>query len=184
MHKLLVYGMGISAKEQSEDKIRFDGDKYLYCQGKELDIDGWRRFLGDILRSAERIVSRELLFLDKDVIDPINPYAISEDQSCNDNRYFFGSRIRGYKDQARETILKNIENRIQDWTTVENGWKAGFVSEYARAQDKFLEHKLVGLNIVRGLTERGTEILSLLYKNVAAIDRDILLQARQIVVTT
>jgi len=187
VHSLLVYGFDVSGREKSEDKIRFDGDKYLYWQGEELDIEAWRRFPGDILRSAERILSRELLFRDSDLIDPPNPYSIRDNQSCRDNRYFFGHTIAGYKIHARETILKNIGLRVQDWATLENGklkWKPVFISEYARGQNKLLEHILIGLNILGGLTGRGTEILSVLYENVAEADRNIILQAAQILLST
>jgi hypothetical protein len=179
--------MGVAAQERSEDKIRFDGEKYLYWQGEELDIEAWRMFPGDILRSAERIISRELLFRDTDLIDPLNPYSIKDNQSCRDNRYFFGRSIPGYKIHARQTILKNIGNRIKDWTTVENGelkWTSAFISQYAQAQNKFREDILIGFNTLGGLTGRGTEILSLLYENVSGSDRNIIVQTGQIVATT
>lgn len=187
MHSLLNYGMIPGLQERSEDKIRFDGDKYLYWQGEELDIEAWRRFPGDILRTAERILSRELLFRETDLIDPINPYSIKDKQTCHDNRYFFGHGIPGYKDRARKTILSNIGNRVQDWGTIENGklkWNPGFINEYIRTQNKFLEHILIGLNTLGGLTGRGPEILSLLYENTPESDRNILVQAGQLVVTT
>ena len=187
VHSLLIYGMGVATEERSEDKIRFDGDKYLYWQGHELDIEAWRRFPGDILRTGERILSRELLFQDTDFIDPINPYPISEDQTCRDNRHFFGNRIRGYKNRGRQTIVDNIGIRAQDWMTIVNGkvkWKPAFVSQYARAQNRFLEHILIGINTVGGLTGRGTEMLSLLYHNVPETDRNIILRAGQIVAST
>ena len=121
------------------------------------------------------------------MIDPINPYSIKEDPTCHDNRHFFGCRISGYKHRARETILKNIGNRIQDWGIIENGklkWKSIFINEYIRTQNKFLEHILIGLNTLGGLTGRGPEILSILYHNTPESDRNIILQAGQVVVTT
>jgi len=187
VHSLLNYGMIPGKQERSVDKIRFDGDKYLYWQGEELDIEAWRRFPGDILRTAERILSRELLFRETDMIDPINPYSIKDNQTCHDNRYFFGCGISGYKNQARETIVKNIGNRAQDWGTSVNGilkWKPAFVNEYIRAQNKFQEHIVIGLNTLGGLTGRGQEILSLLYENTPQSDRNIRVEAGQIVITT
>jgi len=187
VHSLLVYGMHVAAGEKSEDKIRFDGNKYLYWQGEELDVEAWRRFPGDILRSAERILSRQLLFQETDFINPINPYSITENQGCKDNRYFFAHHIHGYKNQARETIIKNIGSRIQEFMRAEDGkveWKAAFVRVYILAQNTFLELILIGLNTLGGLTGRGPEILSLLYQNTPETDRHILLQAGQIVIAT
>jgi hypothetical protein len=187
VHSLLNYGMIPGLQERSVDKIRFDGDKYLYWQGEELDIEAWRRFPRDILRTAEKILSRDLLFRETDLIDVINPYSIKENETCHDNQYFFGCGISGYKRQARETIVKNIGNRAQDWGTNINGilkWTPAFVNEYIWAQNKFLEHVLIGLNTLGGLTGRGPEILSLLYKNTPQSDRNIRLEAGQIVITT
>jgi len=187
IHSLLIYGMNPDLQERSVDKIRFDGDKYLYWQGEELDIEAWRTFPEDILRRAEKILSRNLLFRETDFIDAINPYSIKEKETCHDNRYFFGDDISGYQRRARETILKNIGNRVQDWGTNENGklkWKSVFVNEYIRIQNEFLEYILIGLNTLGGLTGRGSEILSLLYQNTSESNRNIRLQAGQVVVTT
>ena len=112
---------------------------------------------------------------------------MKDNGTCHDNRYFFGHHISGYKDKARKTILGNIGNRLQDWGINENGklkWKSGFVDEYIRSQNKFLEHILIGLNTLGGLTGRGPEILSILYHNTPESDRNIILQAGQVVVTT
>ena len=63
----MVYGMKVAAQENGEDQIRFSLDnKYIYWQGRELNIESWRQFPGDILWTAERILSRELLFQNVD----------------------------------------------------------------------------------------------------------------------
>lgn len=188
VHSLMIYGLHIAAHEKSEDKIRFSSDdKYIYWQGRELEIMSWRRFPGDILHTAEKILSRELLFQDKDTIDGINPYKIIDNQSCKDNKYFFGNHMPEYSEKARRTLIGNLGDRVQDMITDEDGhmrWEDMFVKQYAVAQNKFLEYMLIALNTVGGLTGRGTEMLSLLYRNTSTTDRHMMIQDGQVVVAT
>jgi hypothetical protein len=184
----MVYGMHIAANDKGEDKIRFsDDNNFLYWEGRELEIATWRRFPGDILRKAEMILSRELLFQATDTIEDINPYDIIDNQGCRDNRYFFANHIPQYRERARERLVKNLGDRIKRMVTVEDRqmrWKDTEIDQYAAVQTKFLEHILIAFNIVGGLTGRGTEMLSVLYRNTSATDRHILIQDGQVIVAT
>lgn len=99
---------------------RFSHDKkYLYWQGRELNIESWREFPGEILRTAEKLLRRELWFQSTDVVEPFDPYKLPVDNdSCKDR---FGDHIRGHSKTARDTIIKNIGARMREIITVEGG---------------------------------------------------------------
>jgi hypothetical protein len=82
VHALMVYGMRVAKDEKGEDRIIMSDDKkYLYWGGQELDIEAWRLFPGDILRTAEKLLSRELLFQSTDFVEDFNPYELKDDET-------------------------------------------------------------------------------------------------------
>jgi hypothetical protein len=188
VHSLLVYGMNVAKNEMGEDRIRFSDDKqYLYWQGRELNIESWRRFPGDILRTAEKLLCRELLFQSTDLVEPFNPYDMNEKEGCSDNKHWFADNIPGYKTTGRNTILKNLGARMKEIVSFEDGqmkWDPVAVGKYKRAHEKLLEYLSIGFNTLGGLTGRGQEMLSLLYHNIPETDRHVLLEDGQLVAAT
>jgi hypothetical protein len=188
VHSLMVYGIHVAADDKTEDKIRFSNDdKLLYWQGRELEIAAWRQFPGDILRGAEKILSRELLFQEDDNVESINPYDIIDNQGCRDNQYFFANHIPEYRDTARKKLIGNLDGRVERMVTIKDmqiRWNDAAIDQYVVAQNRFLEHLLIAFNLVGGLTGRGTEMLSVLYRNTPETDRHMLIQDGQLIVAT
>ena len=184
VHRLMVYGLNVSRKETGEDRIRVSNDKkYIYWQGRELNIESWRRFPGDILRTTERLMSRELLFRSTDLVESFNPYEMMDNESCKDNKYWFGNHIGGHCKTARDTIIMNLGERIKEMVIMEDGqmkWNPVFVNNFKRGHEKVLEHLSIGFNTLGGLAGRGPEMLCLLYHNTPETDRHIMIQDGQL----
>ena len=148
-----------------------------------MNIESWRRFPGDILRTAEKLLSRELLFQSIDLIESFNPYEMMDNESCKNNKYWFADHIQGHSKRARDTIIQNLRERVREIVTIEDGqmkWDPVAVNNYKRSHEKFLEHLSIGFNTLGGLAGRGPEMLSLLYRNTPETDRHIMIQDGQL----
>jgi hypothetical protein len=188
VHKLMQYGLNVGQNEMGEDRIRLSHDnKYLYWQGRELNMDSWRHFPGDILRTTEKLLSRELLFRSTDLVESFNPYEIKENESCKDNKHWFGDYIAGYAKTGRNTIIRNLGERFREMARIEGGqwiWDPVAVNRYKRSHEKLKEYFVIGFNTLGGLAGRGPEMLSIQYHNTPETHRHITIQDGQLVVET
>jgi hypothetical protein len=190
IYQLMNYGMAIAKNTKGDDKIRFSADKKrCYYRRYELDISIWRAMPKDILRTAEMILSRQLLFQTSDTITPVNPYSIVDYEGITDVGHFFGDTIPDYRHIARSTILDNlhISKMFDSMATIDGHeitWRKNGIRKYATDQDEFLELILMTINLTCGQTGRGAEMLSIIYKNVAAADRNVIVLDGQIMIST
>ena len=63
-------------------------------------------------------------------------------------------------------------------------WKKEWIRKYVKIQEEFMELCLMAMNFTCGQTGRGTEMLSIVYKNIAAADRNVILLDGQIMIST
>ena len=143
----------------------------------------------DILRKAESILSRQLLFQTSNTIATINPYDIVDDESVSDVGHFFGEMIDDYGHVARSTVIENLRESglFESATTMDENaimWKKEWIRKYVKIQEEFMELCLMAMNFTCGQTGRGTEMLSIVYKNIAAADRNVILLDGQIMIST
>src|SRR5947199_10786638 len=93
-----------------------------------------------------------------------------------------------YRDIARnKELLKSLLRTSGRLFSIE-GRRLKFITagvdEYTNDDIKFRELILLAINWTAGLTGRGTEMLSLLYKNKMAAARNLIVQDGQIVIVT
>src|SRR6266496_5270353 len=187
IHKLLNYGMGASKDAMGGDKLRFSDDGYCFYDGHGFEVSKWKEMVKDIHRRAESILSRRLLFRDSDTIEPINPYMYIDSESNFNNDDYFATTIPDYEDAARQTVM-NALMKSEKWDqmmTIEDGqlvFLAAGVDEYTKHDTEFRELIVLGINWTDGLMRRGTEILSLLFKNKMAVGRNLIIWNGQFLV--
>jgi hypothetical protein len=190
MHQLKNYGMNIAKNSKGEDKIRFSANgKVCYYKNSQFKISAWKTMVKDILRKAESILSRQLLFQTSNTIATINPYDIVDDESVSDVGHFFGEMIDDYGHVARSTVIENLRESglFESATTMDENaimWKKEWIRKYVKIQEEFMELCLMAMNFTCGQTGRGTEMLSIVYKNIAAADRNVILLDGQIMIST
>ena len=74
VHQLMNYGMNIAKNCKGDDKIRFSADgKRCYYETHQFDMLEWKEMPKEILRNAELILSRRLLFQNSDTVTAVNP---------------------------------------------------------------------------------------------------------------
>jgi hypothetical protein len=190
IHKLLNYGLKASQHAKGGDNIRFSPDKKrCFYDGNGFAISDWKEMMNDITRNAESILSRHLLFRDSDTIDPINPYDINDSKNDSTAGDYFASRNPDFKDNARRYIMVELCKSDQ-WKTIMDVCEGKMVmkkeamDEYTKYDTQFREMILLAINWTCGQTGRGTEMLSLLYKNKMSAMRNVMIEDGQIVIET
>src|SRR5436305_1298703 len=191
LHKLLNYGMYAAKDATGADKIRISPDKRLLHYGtQQLDIQAWKGFQKDILRRAESILSRQLMFRGSDIVEAINPYSFDrDDQDISDVDHYFAEKIPNFRMNGRTMIINNLRltRKWGDMITVNPDgieWNKRSVEQYHRDRELFLELILLSMNFTCGETGRGQEILSIQYKNSMDKDRNVLIDDGQIQIAT
>jgi hypothetical protein len=81
VHGLMNYGISASINDRGKPTIDISDDgKWAQIHGHSFEISRYKSMIDSVVRRAETILSRELLFRDSDTIDPINPYEIHDDE--------------------------------------------------------------------------------------------------------
>jgi hypothetical protein len=79
IHKLLQYGLAVSRDWNTRDKIRFSADRdWCFYEGTGFQVKALKCFIDDTLRTAEKVLSRQLQFRRQDTIESINLYSMKD----------------------------------------------------------------------------------------------------------
>jgi len=196
MHKLLNYGLTAAKDGFGFHWIRIDAEeKWLYYKGEKLSIPRLKEFQHIILRKAEEVLSRSLLFQTSRNVKDINPYQfVHEDFSNLDTDYFFADVIPDWREKNRRILLKNLKANPSRWNMlVDNDasrqeghivWRAEGIKEYEKMATEFLEYILVAMNMQGGQTGRGEEMVAMTYKNTPEGERNLKIESSQMVLET
>jgi len=188
VHKLMNYGMTIAKDAKGEDRVRFSADrKYCYFDGHGFKVEEWKSMVKDIVRRLEKHLSRELLFRQKDTIDPMNPYSFVDHEFVHEVGHYFAYLLPDHRHAARKSVLESLSESSQDWDKMvrtDGTFEPDGVATYRKSVIEFLELLLLAINWTCGQTGRGTEMVSLLYRNKMSADRNIFVQDGQIMVGT
>lgn len=183
LHKILNYGMGASTDDVGEYKIRIV-DGTLYWGGDALKLDDLKTLQHDILRRAESILSRELLFRNTDKVEEINPYSFGrDDHTIPDADYCFMDKIPDFGTKGRKYVEQNLRKSRREKEMIDlekNEWKIAGTEQYRRSRELFLELALICANCQCGGSGRAEEVLSTKYKNSTGADRNVFLDESQL----
>ena len=119
----------------------------------------------------------------------INSYNIIDDENVSNVEYFFNEKIADYNHITCNIIIKNLYEfeLFESMTKIDENmivWKKKCIRKYAIIQDQFLELYLMIMNFTYDQVERGIEMLLIVYKNIAAADRNVILLDGQIMIST
>jgi len=188
VHKLLNYGMTVAKDATGADRVRFSADKqHCYFDGHGFKVQEWKDMIRDIVRTMERVLSRDLLFRDEDTITPMNPYDLVDNEYIHENGHYFAYLLSDHRHRARKVILEALRRSKSKWDSLvreDCTFNPDGVAKYDKSVSEFLELLLLAINWTCGQTGRGTEMLCLLYRNKMSADRNIFIQDGQIMIAT
>src|SRR5277367_176543 len=186
IHKLMNYGTKASLQAKGGDKLRFSPNKKrCFYDGNGFAISAWKEMINDIIRNAESILSRHFLFRDSDMINPINPYDNVDSKGDSTAGDYFASRNPDFKDKARQYIMLEL-CKSDKWKIImkvcdgKMVMKKEATDKYTKHDTEFRELILLVINWTCGQTGRGTEMLSVLYKNKMSAIRNVMIENGQI----
>ena len=182
--------MNAAKEAKSGDKIRFSHESQrCFYEGGSFLIAAWKQMNKDILRRAEIILSRRLLFRDMDTIDVIDPYSFVDQELNYNNGFSLAELIPDHGHTAREIVMNKLRlscswNSMIEVVNEEIVFLAEGKEQYTRNDEEFRELLLMAVNWTCGLTGRGMEMVSLLFENKQAAARNVFIYDGQIMITT
>ena len=158
VYRLLNYSMAASRNSKGGDNLRFSNDgQYCFYEGYGFEIAAWKGMVKDIIRSAETLLSRRLMFRNLDTVEPINPYTVIDSEGNYVNNHYFAASDSEYRNTACTELLKSLQKseRWERLVKIENG-KLKFVKtevdEYTKGDIAFRGLLLLPINWTGGLT--------------------------------
>lgn len=205
VHKLMQYGMKINTDLITNDKIRYESlsisrelillrfsiDKSeCFYEGKRLSMNSLKEFVKDLIRQAEKILSTELQFREEETVSEIDLYTIVDYQYTASSEYSFLEEISEYRRTARKNLLANLQRRkyCKDFVICSEDFQLEYqatgIKLYRRKQREFLNLLAILVVLTCGSTGRGTEMLSVRYKNKNQADRNVFILEGQVMLYT
>jgi hypothetical protein len=196
LHKLLNYGYAAAKDGVGCNWIRIDADEeWLYYKGECMSIAKLKEFQTVILRKAEEILSRKLLFSKSNTVPDLNLYQFQhEDFSNVDKDYYFADTVEDWRTKNLGTAFDSLKINSSQWdilvdepASMSEGrivWKLEGIKQYEQSCKEFLEYIVVAVNMQGGETGRGEEMMMTTYKNTSADERNWKVDSGQLVLDT
>lgn len=143
-----------------------------------------------MIRAAEKTLSMELQFREEEMIDGIDLHTIIDYQYASSFGHSFLEEILNYRQTARRDLMANLQKRAycKDFVirNEENQlvYQETGIKLYRTKQQEFLNLLAVLVIMTCGLTGRGTEMLSVRYKNKNGADRNLFISEGQVMLYT
>jgi hypothetical protein len=145
--------------------------------------------ISNLIDRAESMLSRKLLFRDRDTIDFIDLYSFVNDERKRDVSHSFVHLILDHRSRAREVIIKALSKTRQwekymPYSNGERQFTAKAKNIYTKDDEKFREILLLIMVFTGGQTGRGMESLTLRFENQQNGRRNIFVKDGQISIIT
>ena len=189
LHRLLNYGMVAAKNTTTRSRIRWSADSNtLYFDGRALKLSDWKRFVKELLESAEELLCKELLF-HKEVEMKEVDMTVIDDPSNHEAGHYFALDEKDAWSTARHMLLSSLRDSGKWESMIEMegdglSFLKGGVDEYENRDNKFRELLAILMMISCGLSGRGTEMTSLRYINTMDGDRGIYIEGGQMMFVT
>jgi hypothetical protein len=144
----------------------------------------------DIMDVLEIKICRDLLFLDTDRLPRMNPWDIRDSERNLDNGYSFVCNNPDYRRIALQQVFGGMRERGIDLASVTRRVQGRWIlvvearDAYRTAAEGFRELLMPAIAFICGMAGRGTEMLSLLFRNKGAAQRNIYVQLGCIMIIT
>jgi superfamily II DNA/RNA helicase len=171
---MLAYGKSITRQTGSAGNTIWSTDgRILYLHGEAIVIKEFRGMVHAVVRKAERMLWRELMWTDRFEVDLD---AIVDDVHADKYGDSFVGNVGGNR---LPPMVSRAKKRLK-----RGCWDERRVRKYLRRVDAFLELLLFAIHMTGGQPARGTEITSVRHCNGQFQDRNIYIMAGQAVVIT
>ena len=172
LHSLMNYGFILAKDAVGSANISWSHDgEYMYYKGEPFGMTDWKEFISNLIRRAERILARELMFRKDERLPGLNLWLVEDDQMREDVGYYFGRKDMNECDTIRHDMMNWMEEAGDPYGIIgdDNEGNMEFldvgVDKYNRV-DKLFRELLYILVLARsGSPPRVREMTSLRYIN-------------------
>jgi hypothetical protein len=179
MISLLAYGKHIALNYGNAAGVFWEDEaQALNLYGARIPVEKFKAMVGKAINDAEDLFWQRLIW----TADPADRLALDLNELTDD--ITFRRRDSYFVDNKRNDLASKWEDVTIDWLLMSrNGrkmyrdgkWHTRLAREYLRKVDKFRKLLLFCVHVTGGQPARGSEILSLRFKNGCVRDRNIFL---------
>jgi hypothetical protein len=179
MISLLAYGKHIAMNHGNAGSVFWEeGNRAMKLHGARIVMEKFKAMVGKAIGDAEDLFWQRLMW----TADPSGRFVLDLDELTDD--ITFRRRDSNFVDNKRNGLASKWEDVTMDRLLMSrNGkkmhrdgkWHTRLAREYLREVDKFRKLLLFCVHVTGGQPARGSEILSLRYKNGCVRDRNVFL---------
>ena len=191
LHSLMVYGLALAKNRVGAGTTSWSHDgRYLAFKGRQIGMAEWKGFIKDLTKTAEQKLASGLLFQKNTRVPGINLWEVEDDQSRADIGYYFGRKDTGEWKEARERMLRWLEEAQDSYSLIDDDGEGGAmfvptaVDKYRALDREFRELLYLLVLATGGPPLRGTEMASLKYMNTQHGKRNIFVCGGQAMLVT
>jgi hypothetical protein len=190
IHKLLNYGMKSSKNGQSRSRMSWSPDgKYLLFDGRRLSMNAWKKFVGELLEEAERMLSKRLLFQRDGTLPSVDLHSWNDNQCNSQPGYYFALEDMDAEKRAQDRMMKALKrssrwHHLLDQSPDDLRFNPQGVKDYLQHDVQFRKLLLLIITITCGLSGRGQEMMSMKYMNTSMMPRHFVLLHGQFMAIT
>lgn len=190
IHKLLNFGWACARNASTRPKVRWSPDgKVLYWENNVLEMAAFKQFVVSMVEEAERMLSKNLLFRLDFAFEETDLYSIRDDPTKPNKDYFWLEDVENGFKSGGQRVLRALR-KSDAWTSmvrIVNGritFTQDGIDKYKTQDLKYLEQMAAVLVLTCGITGRGQEMLSVLYKNTQTEERNMSVEHGQFMQVT
>jgi Helicase conserved C-terminal domain/Orsellinic acid/F9775 biosynthesis cluster protein D/DEAD/DEAH box helicase len=188
MISLLAYGKYVAMNTGNTGSVTWSRDRQtLYFRGQPVTLTGFRQMIHSALDFAEQMLWEKLLWSTRqsDRFE-VDLDAIVDDVTFTKRGIWFVSKssngLSGGLDWTLTQMVTKLRGRER--LRVRGYWRASPIRRYLRQVERFLTLLLFCVHTTGGQPARGTEVLSVRFRNGGFQDRNIFIMDGQVVVIT
>jgi hypothetical protein len=121
IHTLMNYGMKSSINRVKRSKVSWSADeKILYYEGRPLRMRDWKRFVHEVLKEAEKMLAKRLLFREDETLPSVNLHSWIDNQSNRQTGYYFAKEEQNGVKRAQGRMVKALRQSAEWGRMMEN----------------------------------------------------------------